>query len=457
LYRRLSIFVGGGTIDAVEAVAGDHAAHVSVLDLLGSLLDKSLLKEVESRNGEMRFVMLETLREFGQEQLEASGEQDTIRHRHANFFLVLAEQAEARLERAEQVQWINRMEQEHDNLRAALEWSKTADGASETCLRLAGSLGLFWEARGYFSEGRERLAAILLTDPAQGRTAARARLLARAAELAYRQSDYPATASFAGESLAIYREVGDKQGIASALVKLGNAATELGDYATASGFLEEALMIWRDLEDKHGIARALISLGWAALRPGDYPLAKARLVEALDLSRDLGDTRSIGFELSGLGEIALRQGETVLATQLVEESLERRRQLGNKWGVGVSLGILGWVAIREGNWNRAIERLGESLEVRREIGDLSGSAWCLERFAEVALAQGKTEKAVRLLGAGAALRASISSVIDAVDQPEYESRINSLRAELGEERFTAAWDEGRVLTLEQAAAHALEG
>lgn len=456
LFQRLSVFAGGCTVDAVEAVAVDNPARTSVLDQLGSLLDKSLLGEVEDPNGEPRFVMLETLREFGLEQLEASGEQETIRLRHADFFLALAEQAEASLESTEQVQWMNRMEQEHDNLRAALEWSKTTESKGEICLRLAGTLGLFWEARGYFSEGRERLSAVLSMETAQGRTAARAKLLARAAELAYRQSDYPATTVFAGESLAIYREVGDKQGIASALIKLGNAATEVGDYATASGFLEEALAIWRELEYKHGIARALISLGWAALRSGNYHLANARLEEALALSRELGDTRSIGFELSGLGEVALRQGDYVRAIRLLEESLELRRQLGNKWGVGVSLGTLGWVAMCEGDWNRAVARLGESLEVRQEIGDKGGNAWCLERLAEVALVQAQAEKAVRLFGAAAALRASIGSVIDPVDQPEYESNLTSLRAELGEERFAVKWDEGRAMTLEQAVAYALE-
>ncbi len=462
LFRRLSVFVGGCTLDAAEAVAvdtrdrerGSEQARGSVLDQLSSLLDKSLLREVEGANGEPRFVMLELLREFGVEQLELSGESEAIRHRHATFFLALAEQAEARLESAEQVQWMNHLEQEHDNLRAALEWSKVADGAGELCLRLAGALGLFWEARGYFSEGRERLSGILLTEAAQARTAARAKLLARAAELAYRQSDYPATISLAGESLAICREIGDKQGISSALIKLGNAATEAGDYATARGFLEEALTIWRDLEDKHGTARALISLGWATLRPGDYHLANARLEEALALSRELGDTRSIGFELSGLGEVALRQGDYARATRLVEESLELRRQIGHKWGVGVSLGTLGWVAMREGDWNRAVARLGESLEVRREIGDKSGSAWCLERLAEVAMAQGQAEKAVQVFGAAAALRASIGSVIDPVDQPDYKRTLAALHAELGEAPFTAAWTEGSMLTLEQAVAYA---
>jgi tetratricopeptide (TPR) repeat protein len=456
LFRRLSVFVGGCIVDAVEAVAEDGSAHTSLLDQLGSLLDKSLLREVEDINGEPRFMMLELLREFGLEQLEASSEQETIRRRHADFFLALSERAEASLEGEEQVQWMDRMEQEHDNLRAALEWSMTAEVTAEICLRLAGTLGYFWEMRGHFSEGRERLSAILSTGMAQGHTAARAKLLARAAELAYRQSDYPATISFAKESLAIWREFGYKQGIASALIKLANASTEGGDYATASGFLEEALAIWRELGDKHGTARALISLGWVALRSGDHTLANTRLEEAFALSQELGDARSMGFELSGLGEVALRQGDYGRATQLMEESLELRRQLGNKWGVGVSLGMLGWVAMRERDWDRAVARLGESLQVRQEIGDKGGSAWCLERLAGIAMVQKQPEKAVRLFGAAAALRASIGSAIDPVDQANYERNRKSLRAKLGKERFEAARDEGRALTVEQAVTYALE-
>ena len=455
LFRQVSLFVGGCTFDAIEAVAEAHST--ITLELMGSLLDKSLLREVEDRIGEPRFVMLELLREFGLEQLGSSGEEEILRLRHAKFYLTLAEQAEAKLESAEQVEWINRMEEEHDNLRAALEWSMRTESAGEICLRLAGTLGLFWEARGYFSEGRERLSDVLSTAIADGRSAARARLLARAAELAYRQSDYPATLALAEESLAICREVGDKQGAAAALIKLANTATEGGDYATASGYLAEALMIWRELNDKHGIARALISLGWAALRPGDYPLANERLEEALAISRELDDTRSIGFELSGLGEVALREGDYARARRLLEESLELRRQLGNKWGVAVSLGTLGWVAMHEGDWTRAVARLGESLEVRQEIGDKGGSAWCLERLAEVASAQQKPAKALRIFGAAAALRESIGSVIDPVDRSEYEDRLDTLRTELGDEQFATAWEGGRALSLEQAVVYALEG
>ncbi len=454
-FRWLAVFTGGCTLDAAEAVVGDLPDGVPLLDHLGSLIDKSLLQASDSPQGETRFGMLETLREFALEQLDSSGEGEALRRRHADFFLALTEQAAAHLETATQVEWVNRLEQEHDNLRLALQWSKTAAGAGDLCLRLASCLGLFWETRGYYSEGRERLASLLETGLAQQHTAARARLLTRAAELAYRQSDYPATIAYAQESLAIYRQVGDKPGVAAALLKLANAATEVGDYARASGYLGEALKLWRVLGDQHGIARALISLGWAALRPGDYRLAKARLEQALALSRQLGDTRSMGFELSGLGEIAMRQGDTQQAARLVQESLGLRRQLGNTWGIAVSLGLLGAIAMRQQDPERAGDRLSESLEIRREIGDLSGSAWCLERLAGVAQARGRIERAARLAGAAAGLRASIRSVIDPVDRPEVEHQLASLRDALGETRFTALWEAGYRLSLDQAVEEAL--
>lgn len=447
LFRQVSIFVGGCTLTAVESVSRNAPL---VLELLDSLLDKSLLRRTEGQNSETRLEMFETLREFGLEQLAASGEEQEIRQRHANYFLSLAERAEVRLASADQIEWLNCMEQEHDNLRAALEWSKNARGAGDFYMRLAGLMGIFWEARGHFSEGRERLTAALATEGSQGRTAARANLLARAAELAFRQSDYTATRLFAGESLEICREIGDKQGTASALIKLGDAATEIGDYATAAVDFQDALTIWREQEDKHGMARALINLGWAALRTGDYSLANTRLEEALALHRELNDIRGIGFALAGLGEVATRRGEYVRATALVEESLELRRQSGNKWGVGVSLGTLGWIALRQGEWGQAMAQLAESLQVRQEIGDKSGSAWCLERLGEIALARGQTIKAARVFGAAAALRASIGSVMDVVDQPEYAGRVSILREQLGEERFGTAWAEGGALTPERA-------
>ncbi len=453
-FRRLAVFVGGWTFDAAHAVAEDGEA---ALDLLESLFDKSLLRKMDGTRTEERFVMLELLREFGLEQLEASGEREAIQLRHANYFLTLAEQAETKLRSAERLEWMNRMEQDHDNLRAALEWSKTAQGTGDLCLRLAAALGLFWEAHGYFSEGREQLSEILASDGGRQRTTTRAKLLARAAELAYRQSDFTATTELAGESLDISHELQDEQGIASALIKLGDAAAEAGDIATASQRFDEALAIWRRIDDKRGMARALINSGFGALRAGDFQQANARLEEALALHRASNDTRGVGFALSGLGDVAVRQGDYARATRLIEESLELRRQAGNKWGIGVSLGTLGLVAMRQGELKEAISKLRESLNVRREIGDKSGSAWCLERLAEISQTNGNAEKAVRVFAAAATLRASVGSVMDPIDQADYTNELSTLRSILGEQHFDLVWAEGAALTQEKAIALALDG
>jgi predicted ATPase/class 3 adenylate cyclase/Tfp pilus assembly protein PilF len=451
-FRRLSVFVGGCTFVAAQALAEDPD---SALDLLESLLDKSLLQRIEGTFTESRFGMLELLREFGLEQLESCEERTAIQLRHATYFLSLAEQAETKLQSAERLEWMNDMEQEHDNLRAALEWSKTADGMGDVCLRLAAALGLFWEAHGYFSEGRDQLSAVLSTNTGRERTLGRAKLLARAAELAYRQSDYSATTELAAESFEISRELKDEQGIASALIKIGDAAAEVGNFAGAARCFDEALTIWRRLDDKRGMARALINLGFAALRAGDIRLAEARLEEALSLHRALNDIRGMGFALSGLGDVAVHEGDYVRARRLVEESLELRRQAGNKWGIGVSLGILALIAMRQRDWQEAVAELGESLQVRREIGDKSGSAWCLERLAEIAQTNGNPEKAARVFGAAAALRASVGSVMDPLDQSDYATNVLALRSALGDTRFDALLEKGGALTLEEAIAFAL--
>ena len=274
LFRRLSVFVGGCTLDAVEAVAGDNPARASILDQLGSLLDKSLLREVEGTNSEPRFVMLEMLREFGLEQLEASGEQDTIRRRHANFFLSLAEQAGASLESAEQVQWMNRMEQEHDNLRAALEWSKTADGAGEICLRLAGTLGLFWEARGYFSEGRERLSAVLLTDSCPGTDGCTVPgCLPGRQSLPTGKAIIPRPPPSPERVWQFTAKLETGKGLPPRSSSLEMQLRRWVIMRLRQGFWKKRWRFGAELEDKHGIARALISLGWTALRSGDYHLA----------------------------------------------------------------------------------------------------------------------------------------------------------------------------------------
>jgi predicted ATPase/class 3 adenylate cyclase len=456
LLRRLSVFAGGWTLEAAQAVCScDPVCADDVLDLLAHLVDKSLVV-FEQYNSEARYRMLETIRQYARDKLFESGEGERIRNQHLDFFLRLAEEALPELDSAEQVMWLNRLETEHENLRAALDWSQQSESGVEVGLRLADALGEFWSIRGYLTEGRERISAVLAHTQVLKRTAALGKVLYQAADLAYRQSDYPAAQSFGEESLAIFRELGDKRSISYAQSLLGWVSEEKGDYATAIRLQEEVLALNRELNDDNETASALSNLAWAVLRPGDYARANAHLEEALAIHRRIGDKGGMGFVLSGLAEVALREGKLEPASKLIEKSLVLRRELGHKWGIGASLGTWAWIAMRQFDWESAFARLKESVQVRKEIGDRGGIAFCLERLAEVAIGKHEAEKAARIFGAAESMRASLRSMIDPVDKPEYELNVASLRAELGEGKFNAAWEEGQKMTLEQAVAYALE-
>ena len=260
LFARLAVFVGGRTVDAVEAIcnaAGDLP--IDPLDGVGSLLDKSLLRQEEGPDGEARLVMLETIHEYARERLDVSGEGAALRRQHLAYFLALAEQAEPELRGAAQVAWLHRLETEHENLRAALQWA-LGTGEAELAVRLASALAWFWEQRSYLSEGRQWLATALALPHAVA-PAVRAKALVGAGLLAFRQGDYAHATSLSEASLARYRELGDQQGMAGALANLGTVATEHRDYARARALLEESLELSRTLEDDEGIARALNHLG----------------------------------------------------------------------------------------------------------------------------------------------------------------------------------------------------
>jgi len=425
------------------------------------------IAEVKERLSAHR--LLETIRQYAHEKLAESGKAEATRGRHLDYFVQWAEDAEPHLTGPAQLAWLSRFEVEHDNLRAALEWSQTAENRAIPGLRLAGACGRFWRLRGYLSEGRMRLSTALAQAESRKpqNAAARAWALDRAANLAYLQSDYPATRSLSEESLAIWRELGEtgRQGVAEALSMLGEVATEEGDYATAPALFEEALAIWRALKDARGIGNELMQLGWAAMRTGDYEQAAARLEEALTWSRKAEYTTDIAFTLAGLGEVAVRQGQYERATRLLEESLAIRREHGDKWGTGTSLGALGWVALRQRDFVRMRALLRESLVVRILLGDKGGIAWCLEKLAEAATVQGQAvpssarsehfRRAVRVFGAAAALRTPVNSVIDPADRPAYERNLAILRAALREETFAATWTEGSKMALEEVVEYAL--
>ncbi len=453
LLRRLAVFAGGWPLAAAERVCDVEGDLPGVLDSLISLVDKSLVRQGEQPDGEPRFGMLETIREYATERLEASGEADGVRRRHAAWCLSLAEEAAPHLTGPQQTEWLDRLARDHDNMRAALDWG-TGAGETRLGLRLAAALGQFWALHGHLNEGRARLARALAAADANAPDATRARALDWASSLAYHQCDYAAAQALGREALAMYRALGDRHGESRILDTVGDAANEMGDYVTGTALFAEALAIAREIGDAHQTSVMLRQLGWAAMRVGDYAQAAARLEEGVALSRAIQDTNGTASALSGLGELAVRCEQYQQAQALLEESLALRRALNYKWGIGATLGSLGWIALRQGDWPMGVATLAESLTVREEIGDMGGAAWCLERLADMALTLGDPGRAVRLWSVATALRASIGSVMDPADQPEFERNLAAVRERLGETAFAAAWTEGRGWTLKQAMAYA---
>jgi predicted ATPase/DNA-binding CsgD family transcriptional regulator len=470
LLRRLAVFAGGWTLEAAEVVcAGDGIKPAEIIDLFPNLVDKSLVV-VERLPDSRRYDYLETIRQYAQQKLGSAREVDATRDRHLAYFRRWVEESAPHLYLAGQSEWLERFDAEHDNIRAALEWSLTDPTWAEYGLRLAAACWKFWRIRGYYNEGRERLAAALGRAEAQARTEARAWALLRAANLAYLQSDYSAVRPPAREALAIFRELGLSigPGAASTLSVLGELATEVGDYEAAPRLFDEALAVFRELKDDAGTAEMLLQLGYAAMRVGEYGRAATFLTnENLVVFRKVGDKHLLGLALSGLGELAIRQKRLERANALLAESLAVRREIDEKWGIAVSLGSLGWVALLQRDFGRMRERLKESMEIRAAIGEQSGIAWCLEKLAEASVIEAQSIpspwrrsahlRAVCLFGAAEALRKPVQSVIDPVDQPEHERGLAALRAALGDEAFDAAWAKGAGLPLPEVVEMALEG
>lgn len=414
LFARLAVFVGGRSLEAIEAVCNREGdSELDITEGVGSLVGKSLLRQEEGLRGEPRFVMLETVQEFAREKIEHSGEAEAIRRAHAAFFLALAEEAEPHLTGPGQAAWLERLETEHDNFRAALRWVEKKE--ADMALSLAGSLWRFWLVRGHYSEGREWLAGVL-AQAGTARTAARAKALRGAGTLAGLQGDYVSMRSLYEESLAIYQELGDKQGIAAALGNLGATAGHQGDYASARSLLEESL---------------------------------AR-------NREIGDRRGIALALNNVGEIAANQGNYASARSLFEESLTIVRELGDKQNIATALGNLGLVAYLQADYASARPLLKETLTMVQKLGDKEDSAYFLEVFAALIAAEGKPEQAARLYGAAEALREAIGAPLHPSDSLRYERDVAAARAQLDETAWTAAWAAGRRMSTEEAVAYALE-
>jgi predicted ATPase/DNA-binding XRE family transcriptional regulator len=450
LFRRLAVFVGGWTLEAVEAICseGDTEAAL-ILDGLTTLVNCSLVIQEMGADGEMRFHLLELMREYGWEQLVTQDEVSALQSRHANYFLAFVEKAEPEMKGNEQAAWIQRLEREHDNVRAALAWMQGHEQV-ESGLRLATALERFWELHGHLREGRgwlERLFTAAAWSAVT--TPVRAKALDAAGRLAYRQGDYALATPLLQQSLALARDGEDALAIAGALSNLGILAMAQGDYLRATALLEESLALWRGLGDRWGLAGALDDLGTVAHLFGDHERAAMLKTESLDLARAAGDRSQIAIVLHNLGWVVHARGNGRQAVTLFEESLTIRREVGDTRGIATMLCSLGRLAHIQGDESRAAPLLTESLTLAKAIGDNGIMAHCLEDLARVACAQGLAERATWLFGATAALREAIGASMQPDERDEYDRNLAAVRAALGETAFTAAWARGQILSLDE--------
>jgi predicted ATPase/DNA-binding CsgD family transcriptional regulator len=379
MFRALSVFVGGFTLEAAKAIVGDaDASTTSVLERVRSLIDKSLVLPATSATADTvpRFGMLETIREFGLEQLSVSGEFEPVQEYHARFFIQLAGEGGLEMGDAELGPWLDRLEAEHDNLRAVLQWSETAPESGDTGPLLASALMMFWNVRGYFGEGREWYERVLVTNRCASRSpVARARALWSAAFVAWRQGDYAAAGRLSGEAVTLGQHLAEGRDVVMALAVRGLVASHQSQYAEAHAMLDRGHALATEID--HTIARAwmLAISGILAYLEGNYVLARTSSEESL---RMLQQRRSAptgaAMNLDNLGSIARRLGEYPLAQSLHQQSLILSQQVGDRAAAAQSLANLGHVARALGDTDTARARYAEALEIRREIGDRRGIA-----------------------------------------------------------------------------------
>jgi predicted ATPase/DNA-binding SARP family transcriptional activator len=451
LFTSLAVFVGGFTLEGATAVAGD--LDLDIVDGVEWLLTNSLLKAEPTVGEEPRFGMLETIREYALERLAERGDGEAVRRRHADLYLMLAEEAEQELLGPQQIRWLLRLDGERDNLRASLTWAIEA-GEAELGLRTAAALWRFWQLRAADAEGRDYLDRLLAIG--SGSPATRATARSRAASLAYVQGDSDAVRRYLEASLPVHRRLGDKQKLASYLGLLGMTALGQGDVQAARALTAEALETARELGDVLTETYSLAQVGLVFARSGDLDEGQRALEESVRRSRRLGNIRSVASWTRSLGWIAFLRHDHAHARRLFEESLAVHRSLDDAWGIAGSLSNLSLLALESNDIATAEALLKETLGLEQKGGYRHRLANSLEVAARLAAAQDRPRRAARLYGAASFLRASPDG--DAVDfcllDPALD--VDRIRSTLGEHDFESAWTEGRAMSVSESVAYALE-
>jgi predicted ATPase/DNA-binding CsgD family transcriptional regulator/Tfp pilus assembly protein PilF len=511
LFKRMSVFLGGGTLEDVEDVCNyDRKLQVGVLDGVQSLVNKSLMQRREGREGEPRFVMLETIHEYAGERLRESGEADAVHRAHALYFMRLAEEAKPHLLEATQQEWLDRLEWEHDNIRTALQWVRQR-GASDSAqdaeqdgkqnievgLRIGAAIWRFWQVRGYLSEGREQLHQLLSLAErfdccAQWKASAMngegvlaqmlgdfatAQVLFQGALdaasdvgddksvadslnglgiLAEEQYDVVTARGLYEQSLDIRRQIGDRWGMAASLHNLGSLAASEGDYAAARTLYEQSLTLHRETGNRASTSLNLTSLAHLAHSEGDYAAARALYEQSLAIEKEIGHKRGVGGTLNNLGKVALSEEDYTTARALFEQSLAIEREIGYKAGIAASLLSLASLAHSERDYATARALYRDSLESFRGTGRTRGIVWSLAGLGEINVESGHPARGAILLGAVEGPLEAMKALMSAIEGTPYKHAVASARTQLGDVAFERARQQGRAMSMEQAIAYARE-
>jgi non-specific serine/threonine protein kinase len=483
LWSRLSVFSGGWTLEAAEEIcSGEAISKNEMLDLLSQLTEKSVIIYDESRE---RYRMLESIKQYGIEKLpDGYG----MFLRHLNYFLEFSEKAEPEL-RSENAKFrLDKIEADHNNFIAAIDWSVNNEN-TEKGGRIAAALGEYWSTAGHYSTGIRLIKNTLqssntLTKPLEGR------LLFWIGVFKWSQGDYEQAKKYSEESLAISKEIGDKKGIVAAMNSLGSIAYYQGDYEQDKKYSEESLAISKEIGDKKGIAISMNSLGNIAYYQGDYEQARKHYKESLAFSKEIGDNKVIAVSLNNLAYIANYQGDYEQARKYSEDSLFYGKEIGDKNVIAVSMTNLGITASNQGDYEEAGKYLKESLAIRKEIGNKRGIAISLNCLGNVSFSQEEYEQAeifykeslatykaigdkngivesmnnlgkvffnqgdydltATLLSASEEIIESTGSVIDRDFLARKDETISKLVKHLSDDEFKKYWEEGKNLTLEEA-------
>lgn len=449
LFRRFSVFTGGCTLEAAEAVCDTGSdLGVGLFDGLASLVDKNLFARVDVSDSDARFTMLETIREYALERLLSSGEERATKRAHAAYCLVLAEEGNPELNPAERTAWLTRCDLETDNFRSAVD-HLIEDGDVDWSLRLCMALFQFWDMRDHLIEARSRLEAVLRL-AGNGFSKERAKVAHFLGALTTAQGDFPTAQRFLEQSLSLYQELDDRWGIAVSLNALAVSARDLGDYSSAQANFERSLACWRMLPNRSATARCLHNLANVTKVCGDYARAQSALTEAASIFEELGDRSGAAWSKNQQGDIAREQGDLAAALRFYGRALSAFREIGDRWGSARSLADLGHVYGEQKEFQTAHAAYRESLELFAELGNKRGIARGLEDSASLAAARGDAARALKLAGAAAHLRGLIGAPLPRAEQLRLDRNLLPAWESLHDAQGKNAWEAGYALSMESA-------